>query len=121
MSQPISKELDLDSVEVIFPPVVFKDQTPEEDEIVEDSHEEVDLEGSPVIRPTASPVEAHRAPPVSTPVSTPSSTMPAWRPLLLIVPLRLGLHEINICYLQALKVSLLLFLKNLMEFVLLVS
>lgn len=34
-----------------------------------------------------------------------SATCPAWKPLLLIVPLRLGINQINPVYIEAFKVS----------------
>lgn len=36
----------------------------------------------------------------------PSAPCPAWKPLLLIVPLRLGINQINPVYIEAFKVSL---------------
>lgn len=53
---------------------------------------------------------ADESPPASLTASNqskgPSTMCPAWKPLLLIVPLRLGINQINPVYIEAFKVSL---------------
>lgn len=56
---------------------------------------------------------ADESPPASLTASNqskgPSTMCPAWKPLLLIVPLRLGINQINPVYIEAFKVSLFFF------------
>lgn len=58
---------------------------------------------------------ADESPPASLMASNqskgPSTMCPAWKPLLLIVPLRLGINQINPVYIEAFKVSLFFFLE----------
>nr|CDS31977.1 cysteine protease atg4b [Hymenolepis microstoma] len=76
VSNPISKDRDGEFVEIIMPPVCNMPSSPSDNE---DTHprspDSVDLEACP-----------HTTPHLP------------WRPLLLIIPLRLGLHELNMMY-----------------------
>uniref|UniRef100_A0A5K3FVR2 Cysteine protease n=2 Tax=Mesocestoides corti TaxID=53468 RepID=A0A5K3FVR2_MESCO len=84
VSNPISRELDDDSVEIILPPVYS----------VPDNLCANPLDPKP---------DGGSPPPPSEVPTSPNPPVPVWRPLLLIVPLRLGLHEFNMCYAAALK------------------
>ncbi|VDL43279.1 unnamed protein product [Hymenolepis diminuta] len=79
VSNPISVEQDDEFVEIIMPPVCNVPSSPSDNE---DAHprssDSVNSEACPAFTSTALSLK--------------------WRPLLLIIPLRLGLHELNMMY-----------------------
>lgn len=88
VSNPISIDHDDEIVEIIMPPV-FNLSTSLSDDDDDDRHPEV-----------PSPVN-----PTTNVMSLSTMSASTWRPLLLILPLRLGLHELNMMYAPHLMVS----------------
>ncbi|KAL7053512.1 hypothetical protein AAHC03_027064 [Spirometra sp. Aus1] len=127
VSMPVSQEVDDDCVEIVFPPVVTLDLGSEQttkpfvsmDSPTEPSRDAAGLPSIAHLKATGdsfSPASSNAsvssmlAEPSSSPAASVGSFLsrlgtsePLWRPLFLIVPLRLGLHELNVSYIGALK------------------
>ena len=96
MSNPISVELDDDFVEIILPPVYN----------MPDKMSASVFETRPPPEIISSPSVAEASAPDSTTGTAFPSNNIVWRPLLLIIPLRIGLHEFNMQYASAFQVGL---------------
>ena len=94
VSNPISVDLDDDFVEIILPPVYNMPDRTSTSVLDVTNHTSV-LEGSVLDS------------------SLPPGTSTTWRPLLLIIPLRLGLHEFNMRYASTFQVSFFLSIRGL--------
>ncbi|KAM7543226.1 hypothetical protein Aperf_G00000016172 [Anoplocephala perfoliata] len=81
VSNPISIERDDEIVEIIMPPVYNLPASLSDDD-----------DGHPMMSEVPSSIGTTNA------VSLPTASSSTWRPLLLILPLRLGLHELNMMY-----------------------
>uniref|UniRef100_A0A183TCS2 Cysteine protease n=1 Tax=Schistocephalus solidus TaxID=70667 RepID=A0A183TCS2_SCHSO len=127
VSLPVSKDVDSDCVEIVFPPMVTLDISNEKptqpcvnvDSSPQPSREVVGLPS--VAQPkstgdssTRTSSNASFSSMLAELGSSPNASLgsflsrfgtlePFWRPLLLIVPLRLGLHDLNLSYIGALK------------------
>ncbi|VDN27746.1 unnamed protein product [Dibothriocephalus latus] len=126
---PVSKDVDNDCVEIVFPPVVTLDLSSEQtakhagnqDSPTQPSKEAVNslpaarakgTDDSPTRTSSSASISSMLAEAGSSPNTSLGSFLskfdtlePFWRPLLLIVPLRLGLHDLNLSYINALKAT----------------
>lgn len=97
---PLTRDLDEDFLEIVLPPTF---DLPSEEQRVESCSFSSNLSAIPA------PLDEIPENFVTTSrdlVSTPSVDSPSWRPFLLFIPLRLGLHQPNPCYFGAIRAVL---------------
>ncbi|VDP75668.1 unnamed protein product [Echinostoma caproni] len=106
ISGPVTRDLDEDFLEIVVPPTFEYSASSDADSSTVDRASAPDSDASGPLETRTTEAENRTSPPLSPKPAQHQQTVNSWRPLLLFIPLRLGLCQPNPCYFNAIKAVL---------------